>query len=435
MQQTMWATILALVIYLASSLGGGNTGTPGTPGWPPASPSSPPASGQSSQVRYGVVGHANATLRSAPSTSSRSLASVAKGTQLTIMGSSGEWYNVALSSGSTGWMAKWLVTPSNRPPSFKTGKTEVIGYYVENNAGDKLALDSLRANSQTITTAIPFFYSMNAGGWISGHHNQAPITFAKSKGIRTLAAVHNATSTSFSGNVVHTLLRSSAARKQAIASIGSLLKKHGYDGVNIDFENVWPSDRPYLTQFFRELAWALRPKGYLVTAAIPAKTNDARNDNWSGAFDYGAIAPYLDYVILMTYDEHYAKGPAGPVASIGWVRNVLKYATSVMPREKVIMGLATYGYEWSGGSGRAVSFGQVSSRVKTYKAVPKWDNYSQSPYFYYWRGRAKYTVWYENNYSIAAKLPLVKEFGLRGVALWRLGIEDPATWKRIQAGL
>jgi spore germination protein YaaH len=437
MQQTIWATILALVLYLASAISGGSSSNKSNlPGSAPATPPavSAPSAGNntSTKVQYGTITHDSVAVRTSPSTSSKAITTVSKGTTLSIMGVSGDWYNVVLPSGTTGWIAKWLVKATEMPSSTKSGTMEVIGYYVESYAGDRLAMNSLTAHSSTMTTVMPFFYAVDAKGNISGRHNNEPLQYARSKGLKAIASVHNISDSSFSGNVTHTLLSSATNRRQAITNIENLLKKHGYQGVNIDFESVWPSDRPYLTQFFRELAWALRPKGYLVTAAFPAKTADSRTDKWSGAYDYAAIAPFLDYAILMTYDEHYKNGPAGPVASLGWVRKVLNYASGVMPKNKIVMGLAGYGYEWSGKTGRALTFAQIESRVKTYGITPRWSDTYQVPYFTYKKNGVSYTVWYENSHSVAAKMRLVQEFGLRGVALWRLGLEDSLIWNKIK---
>lgn len=432
MQQTMWATILALVLFVTTTLGVGISNTSTRPGQSPPPPA-PGSTSASPSIQYGVIASQSASLRSSPASSAAAVTTLSRGSSVQVMGASGDWYNVA-ASGRTGWVPKWQVRAGSVTAS-RPRHGEVVGYYVENYPGDTASLKSLKSYGQSMTTVIPFLYSVGSDGRVTGSFSQAPMSYAKSNGLKILASVHNIRSSSFSGGLAHQLLSSWTARHTAIDQIEAVLNKNGYNGVNIDFENVWPSDRANLSQFFRELSWRLRPKGYLVTSAFPAKTKDDRSDSWSGAYDYAAIAPYIDYAILMTYDEHYFGGAAGPIASIGWVRSVLKYATSVMPASKVVMGLAGYGYEWGPGLGNAVSFAQVEDRVSKYGAQPRWDAASQSPYLIYWKGSSKYTVWYENNLSTAAKMNLVNEFGLRGAALWRLGVEDPVIWSRISSTL
>ena len=86
-----------------------------------------------------------------------------------------------------------------------------------------------------------------------------------------------------------------------------------------------------------------------------AKTYDSTTNSWNGAFDYKALAPYLDKIMIMTYDEHYPGGTPGPIASINWYKSVIEYAVSVIPKEKIYLGAAAYGYDWSSKGTKAYS--------------------------------------------------------------------------------
>ena len=167
---------------------------------------------------------------------------------------------------------------------------------------------------------------------------------------------------------------------------------------------------------------------FLVTASVPAKTYDDKKSLWSGAYDYRALNPHLDQVILMTYDEHVAGEASGPVASIKWVDSVVRYAMSAFPRQKIVLGLPAYGYVWSARGDWAITFSQAANLVKRHGIGPSWDYTAQVPYFRYVEGGVTHKVWYENNRSASVKTDLVRKYGLRGVAVWRLGYEDPALW-------
>ena len=192
--------------------------------------------------------------------------------------------------------------------------------------------------------------------------------------------------------------------------------------------------RANYTAFVRELAQALRPAGYLMTASVPAKVRDDRANSWSGAFDYAAIGPWLDQVMLMTYDEFSSAGQAGPVASLPWVEQVARYATSVIPARKVVIGLAGYGYDWVVGraGGKAREFPEIQALVDRHGASPKWDTAKKVPYVRYSESGRSRVIWYENSWSAAYKLDLVNRYNLGGVALWRLGGEDPQVWPLIR---
>jgi spore germination protein len=117
------------------------------------------------------------------------------------------------------------------------------------------------------------------------------------------------------------------------------------------------------------------------------------------------------------------------------VERVINYAMKYFPPSKIIIGIAGYGYDWSSFSGKAKNYNAIHSMVNKHKIVPKWHSVYRVPYFTYKSWGVKHEVWYENSHSTAAKLSLIRKYDLRGVALWRLGYEDPAIWKVIRQGL
>ena len=179
------------------------------------------------------------------------------------------------------------------------------------------------------------------------------------------------------------MLTNSASRSRAINGIARILVEKGYQGVNIDFENVPARDRYYLTAFFSELADELRPRHLMVTASVPAKTYDDHSSSQSGAYDYGALSPFLDQVMIMTYDEHYSGGSPGPVASYPWVEKVIRYSLNYIPNNKIVVGIAAYGYDWSWSSGKALQYNAIQNLIHKYKIVPKWHSIYKVPYFTY----------------------------------------------------
>ncbi len=318
------------------------------------------------------------------------------------------------------------------PPS---GPRSVIGYYSEYYPGDRRSYDALRAHAKTLTAIAPFAYYLDGSGNLSGASPASAVAAAKAGGLKVLALIHNFTrQNGFEGWTAHKLLSSPMARGRAVSRIVALVRTHGYHGINLDLENVPAKDRTNYTAFLRELAQALRPSGYLVTASVPAKARDERNNSWSGAFDYAAISPWLDQVMLMTYDEYSPAGQAGPVASLPWVEKVVRYACSVIPRRKVVIGLAGYGYDWvvgrAGGKGR--EFPEIQALVDRRGLSPGWDAANKVPYIRYSEGGKSRVIWYENSWSASLKLDLVNRLNLGGVALWRLGGEDPHLWPLIR---
>ncbi|HWI64693.1 MAG TPA: glycosyl hydrolase family 18 protein, partial [Symbiobacteriaceae bacterium] len=259
------------------------------------------------------------------------------------------------------------------------------------------------------------------------------MTEAKSRGLQVQGLVHNFAGSGFDADVARKVLSTPSIRAAAIANLLTVAKERGLSGINIDIENVPPDQRPNYTAFIKELSEALKPVGLQLTLSIPAKTFDDTRSAWSGAFDYKALGLYADRIIPMAYDENLPGYYPGPVASVGWVEKVAAFAVSQIPKEKVLLGIAAYGYDWKKGTtqGSGLSAPQAMNLAARYNAPLQWDATAQVPYFDYTKDGVARTVYFENAQSLGPKLDLVKRFDLAGIAIWRLGLEDPAIWSVI----
>jgi spore germination protein len=318
-------------------------------------------------------------------------------------------------------------------PEVRLGKRKVIGYYTEDYHGDPTSYGSLLPNKDFLDGIAIFLHPVDKNGRVLGETSERAMKVAKSGDIQTLALVHNLVEGGFDERRAHALLQSYNSRAKAISDILAILEKQGYDGVNIDLENVNPKDRENLTAFMNELRARLKPRGYLVTMSVPAKTQDHRGQSWIGAFDYYALGKACDYVMLMTYDEHSQVSGSGPVASFPWVEKVIKYAITQIPRHKVLMGVPAYGYDWNLSTGRAValSYTQVMNRANRMGIDPSWDSKAKSPFFKYVENGASHVVWFESPHSLKPKLELIEKYDIGGIAIWKLGYEDNLYWKAI----
>lgn len=322
------------------------------------------------------------------------------------------------------------------PPSTSQQALDVVGYYVEYFEGDDLSLKSFNAYKDAISTVAAFAFNLNWDGTVTGRPFSNLLQAAAKAGKPVLALVHNISQGGdFDGQLIHAVLADPKLRNTAVANIARLVREGGYAGVNLDFENVPAGDRDSYTAFVRALATELKQDGRLVTLSVPAKTWDDPSNAWSGAFDYKALGKLADAIMIMAYDEHWSGGAAGPVASLGWVKQVVEYAAEVIPPEKIRLGLAAYGYDWPAGGygGRAVTAAEAVALANRYGAVVEWDEAAQSPHFTYWPGPYAREVWFENASSLAGKLDLVAQYKLGGVAIWRLGFEDPEFWKVLKS--
>lgn len=301
-------------------------------------------------------------------------------------------------------------------------------YYPE----DKSSYNQMVENTSSINNIATDTYTIDTKGNLSGNVPKEQIEYANDNEIKPLAMITN----KFNRDLAKALLENPNNRKLLIQNILNTLKTNNYKGVNIDFENIYYYDRDYYTSFLKELYGELNPEGFTVTASVPAKTSENLKDSWSGAYDYKEIGKYADQIVIMTYDEHSPSGTSGAIASINWVKTVVKYASSVVPASKIVLGVASYGYDWSSKGVKAYGIDSIYKLAETNNAEIQWDDLSKSPFFKYKDDSGiNHTVWFENSTSLSYKLDIVNDNNLAGIAIWRLGLENADYWSTIKAKL
>ncbi|HKM39388.1 MAG TPA: stalk domain-containing protein [bacterium] len=236
---------------------------------------------------------------------------------------------------------------------------------------------------------------------------------------------------------LHRLLTDPVQRELLSQDIVDLVTEEGFTGVNIDFEMITEADGPDFTIFIQELAQLIQGQGKKLALSLPARTDYG----WYRGYDYAALGQAANQVAIMAYD--YAPGQAGPQTSICWVRDVVDYTLKYISADKVLLGLGIYGRDWSASGRKTVLWcpselgslvHDLNDLISRYKPELKWDYKSMLPYFTYTdeQGHA-HTVWYESIDSLKPKLELVREKGLAGVAVWRLGYTSPEFYQLLQA--
>ncbi|HWR43110.1 glycosyl hydrolase family 18 protein [Sporomusa sp.] len=306
---------------------------------------------------------------------------------------------------------------------------ELVGFYAEWWGTDTSSYDSMMKNADAIKTIAPFWATMQADGTVTdrgGNDHSLVAKNARQKNISVLLLVNNAKQ---DGDIppIHTVLSNPALRAKAIENFEAYIKKYDLDGINIDFEMVPAEDRDNLTAFMRELYARLKPQGYIVSLDVFPK-QDESNDV-AAAYDYAELGKYADKIMIMTYDNHGTWSGPGPIADIRWVENNLKYALKFIPKNKLYLGIAAYGYDWSSQGVQSLEFKAVMDLVQRNSKEVQWDDTSKSPYFSYTAADGTaHTVWFENSESLKYKLALITKYDIAGAAMWKLGEEDPAFW-------
>ena len=211
-----------------------------------------------------------------------------------------------------------------------------------------------------------------------------------------------------------------------LSNLLEVMREKGYVGIDMDFEYIAPEDAEGYQAFLRRAVERLRPNGFTVSADLAPKITANQPGLLYEAHDYPAIGAIVDRVLLMTYEWGYTYGPPMAVAPINQVRNVVEYAVTEIPPEKIMMGIPNYGYDWTlpyeQGVTRAENIGNQGAvlRAARYGAEIQFDETAQSPFYEYYAGGRRHTVWFEDVRSVEAKLALADEYGLYGVGYWNI---------------
>jgi spore germination protein len=325
-----------------------------------------------------------------------------------------------------------LVTVPRLLPGDKPGTLVVSSLPFWNLAeGPKI----VAANRGSFNEVSPWIYGLARNGQIVDQvperaaETAAGLDQLRRSGIPVVPTIANVTNGRWAYDPVADILHDPAAMTRHVNDIVALVTRGNYAGIDIDYEDLRAGDREPFATFVTNLGDALHAKNKVLSVAVFAKTSDAGDDQRNVAQDYAAIGDAVDEVRLMAYDYHWAASTPGPVAPITWVREVLDYAKTQIPAEKIVLGIPVAGFDWVDGVGEPVSWLQCFGRTRAYHAALQYDRLSQSPSFRYTdeQGRA-HEVWFENAESTTAKLEAAKAAGVRGVYLWMFGDEDDRTW-------
>jgi spore germination protein YaaH len=320
-----------------------------------------------------------------------------------------------------------------------------LGYYT----GDERSFEAVRQFAEYLTIVSADVYAVQFDGTIAGEDEFGVVAFCKARGTETYACVSNYNSDpdaeDFDASLAHAAIVTH--REAAIASLVELAVEGGYDGVNVDFENLAYSsdinaDRAAFTAFIHELAAQLHALELKLAISVSGKTADSIDDDWSYPFDYAALGEDADLLQLMTYDQHGPWGEPGPVSGADWVEDCVAYAVSLVDPAKLLIGLPAYGYDWDltdsdpaswTYSATSFSWSGVPGLLAKPGAVEHWDAASRSPHVTYTEHGHQHEAWFENAASLRAKTALIAEYGLAGLSMWSLGQEDAAFWEEALA--
>lgn len=281
-------------------------------------------------------------------------------------------------------------------------------------------------------------YRVTASGDITTINDNEVLTAIETSPAEPILVVTNFTGEEFSPEISRQLFTNTVARDRFVTNIITLLSEKNYFAVNIDFEENYPEDRELYNEFLRTITPKIKEQGFKVSTTLAPKISPSQPVAWFGGLDhdYAAHGEIVDFIILMTYDVGgWFGGSPEAVSPLPTVREVINYATSVIPNEKILLGLPLYGYDWKLPFDPDVDIAntigprKAVARAREQGAIIKYDFNSQAPFYnYYDQDENEHIVWFEDARSMKAKLELINEYGLRGASYFILGRDFPENW-------
>lgn len=346
------------------------------------------------------------------------------------------WLNFSKGNSGPAATFPFLANQSSTVPLFKKGRSPQFAPIQEIRLGfyeswDPGSFDSFKANVDNLTHLCPDWLTVEDGrGGIKAVQEQRVLDLVKDRGLILLPLLRNMGGEgAWRPEAVEGLINGPAARQnQFIVDLKGRLKAMGASGVVLDWEQVDPTYRGAMTALLNKLASALHADGLELWLCVPMG-RELR------VLDLDALADHVDHFVAMLQDENSESDPPGPIASQewfdGWLETIIEYGES----SQWVLALGSYGYDWTEGEKEAetVRFQDVMSRAgRSSLTSCEFEAPTYNPHFEYEDSGAVHTLWFLDAVTFLNQLKAGRAYHVGGVAISRLGTEDPGIWQALK---
>ena len=299
--------------------------------------------------------------------------------------------------------------------------------------GGSASLDAAIAAGAIDEVDFDWYLSRADGSITSSGEDLDLVARARDHDLNLFATVTNrpGSTSAFSRDVARAILATEATRATYVDSLVALVKRGGYDGIDLDWEEMTLAERGSFTKLVEEAASALHGEDRFLSVTVYPKTSEPGTTPGQLSEDYAAIGSAADEFKIMTYGRSGVWSSAGPQAQLSWLDQVLRFAEKKVEPGKICMGVAFFGFDWGGGHVSAVTGRSAAESVAASSAKAVRD--AQSAEMVLRRtdtAGASHTMYYPDARTIAARLRVVRrrhpEIG--GAAIWLMGQEGPGFW-------
>ncbi len=279
-----------------------------------------------------------------------------------------------------------------------------------------------------VNTVVPRWFFLNKDMNVSDHANATIISWASASGRALWPMLGNRSNK----EMTHQMLSSSVNREAVVSQVSAFVKKYKLGGINVDFENVDPVDREGFTAFVTSLTKSLHALGAVVSIDVSPNLGS----DWTEAFDYVKLGVISDYMVLMSYEEHWDGDlKPGSVASLPWVERALTKMLSEVEGAKAILGLPLYTRDWStvnpAGASWDITLREQGIRAAASGSLRHWDSRLNQYIINYTSSSVAREIWAEESRSLSAKVLMSGQQNIAGLAYWYMGGETADVWNAI----
>ena len=369
---------------------------------------------------------------------------VEKGDSVVVISSNNGYSRIRTPNGKIGYVKtnklanEFVVREDMQEEKQIEGKVNLTWDYFSEYA---TAPDRTGTTIEGINVVSPAFFYLNDNGEFQenvGNEGEQYIQWAHSNNYKVWPMVSNAGDGML--EVTSQIMNNYSARKELIEEIVNACVKYNLDGINIDFENMKQEDKDLYSRFIIELTPRLKEIGLVTSVDVTAPDG---GETWSLCFDRHVIGDVADYIIFMAYDQYGASSSkSGTTAGYDWVELSLNkfLTTEVIEPEKIILAIPLYTRLWTENSEGEVLRNPPVSMKNIENVLPdnvekQWKEDVKQNYVEYQEDGNIKKMWIEDINSLKAKVSLIKQHNLAGVATWQKGMETDEVWTMLKEEL
>ena len=380
----------------------------------------------------------NISVKSSTNLIAKTVDRIEKGSTVVVIETKGKYTRVRTENGKLGYVKsnklenEYTVRDNMEEEKQINGKVNLVWDYYSTVAS---APDRSGTTIPGVNVVSPAFFHLSEDGTLEeniGQSGESYIEWAHSNGYKVWPIFSNAEA---GLEVTSEVMNSYTARQKLIEEIIDASVKYDLDGINMDFENMKMEDKDLYSRFIIELTPRLKEIGLVSSVDVTAPDGA---ETWSMCFDRHVLGDVADYIIFMAYDQYGASSQKpGTTAGYNWVELSLNkfLTTEEIPSEKIILAIPLYTRVWTTDetgsvTNRSIAMKDIDSTIPD-GVEKQWNDELKQNYVEYTDGSDTKQIWIEDEDSLKAKLSLIKENNLGGVASWEKDMEKDDVWDLI----